>query len=348
MILLELSPEQIRQLQLTSDAHGIIALNTGGGHIHVAQCFISADGLILDEETERPVTLEFTTARSGVRRIQLYAADVRRGESGNGVESLTRTERGKFSRLLAELFPGIETDEDMNGGDTVQTLSNLYQRLTEEPREPQPTPDKLADSSGAELPHDQVKRLAERNIVASMGKEELAEVYLSTQGDAEILQWATDEHGLFPPTTPWVYDEETGRYFRLNCGTLQHAPRAAQVEGPDEELIENALGVETVPGSGSVAIERLDEIRQRLHIEAVGRALAREIINDIHEGDLRNYAHVQEALHERAADDNKLYNAIRAALEELEGITDLDAPFICPNCRTAYRRRDEMIFCCRD
>jgi succinate dehydrogenase flavin-adding protein (antitoxin of CptAB toxin-antitoxin module) len=56
----------------------------------------------------------------------------------------------------------------------------------------------VTDKMGKTLTKDEIEELALGNIIASMSVKELAQTYLLTQNDADILQWATDEEGNFP------------------------------------------------------------------------------------------------------------------------------------------------------
>lgn len=235
--------------------------------------------------------------------------------SRESLSNLSPTERIKFAQLLRDIFPALSTDEDMNGGDTVQTLSELYQLLNDEQMD---DADTLKDRSGAELPRCKVTELALRHIRGSMSMAELAEAYLSTQSAAEIVEWATDEFGLFPPTTPWVFDEETKHFFRLESGVLQYAPSSTQGDVPDEEQIRDASDVKTVAASNNMAIERLNELREQLQINAVGRALAIEVINSIEECLFDSPAQIDQHISELAGGDQQLKEAIEKALKEME------------------------------
>lgn len=135
MVLLELLPDQIEQLKQSSEAHGLLAVNLGGDErrVHVEEFYVTSDGRLLGDSTDEPVTLPFVTTSGATRLIRLHASEVREGEGGDGIDALTKAERGRFARLLKVTFPGIDKDdEDMNGGDTVQDLAKLYARLTDE------------------------------------------------------------------------------------------------------------------------------------------------------------------------------------------------------------------------
>lgn len=210
-----------------------------------------------------------------------------------------------------------------------------------------PRPSALADRAEHELPREEVERIAVANMMDSTGHEEMCVRHVETLSDFELVEWATDEHGMFPPTTPWVFDEQTQHFFRLKAGVLQVAPPLSRGDGPDEAHLEEEPGIELVAGSGSTA-ETLREIKTNLRYQGVGRKLALEIRRAIHNAELPNAARVQDYLYELCGEDERLAGAIRQALAEVEGITDLDAPFVCPACKTSSRERDLVLRCCRE
>jgi hypothetical protein len=213
---------------------------------------------------------------------------------------------------------------------------------------PPPRPPVLADRGGHELPREEVERIAVANMLASTGHEEMCVRHLETLSDYELIEWGTDEHGLFPPTTPWVFDEVTQHFFRLKAGVLQVAPPLGGGDGPDEARLEEEPEIELIPGSGNGAVETLHRIKTDLHYRGVGRNLALEIRRAIHNAELLNAARVQDYFYELCGEDERLAAATRRALSEIEGVTDLDTPFVCPDCKKAYHVRDDMLYCCRD
>lgn len=56
----------------------------------------------------------------------------------------------------------------------------------------------MTDTAGVTLDRNEVTDIAFGNICASMSVEELARLYITTQSDGQLLQWATDEDGKFP------------------------------------------------------------------------------------------------------------------------------------------------------
>lgn len=214
--------------------------------------------------------------------------------------------------------------------------------------EPSPRPSALADRGEHELPREEVERIAVANLMASTGHEEMCVRHVETLNDFELVEWATDEHGLFPPTTPWVFDEQTRHFFRLKAGVLQVAPPLGRGGGPDEARLEEEPGIELVGDSGNGAAETLRRIKTDLHYQGVGRNLALEIRRAIHNAELPTAARVQDYFYELCGEDERLAGAVRQALAEVEGITDLDAPFICPVCKTSFHDRDPVLRCCRE
>ncbi len=54
------------------------------------------------------------------------------------------------------------------------------------------------DSGGTVLHNGKVKRIAKDNILMSLSKDELALLLVLNLDDEELLEWATDDEGLFP------------------------------------------------------------------------------------------------------------------------------------------------------
>ncbi len=58
--------------------------------------------------------------------------------------------------------------------------------------------DTLTDANNIPMKRDDVMDLAYSNILDSMAKADLINIYIDTLDDSALIEWATDAQGLFP------------------------------------------------------------------------------------------------------------------------------------------------------